>query len=236
MEPSVNEFCIAIPKKGRLTRAFSEVLEMADLSYIPAGERRDCGVLNDRTGEFSPLKTRCMAQTDSLRRLRDGVVDLAIVGYDTLNEFNCAAKDVRFKATPLNISSCAMWIAAPKASPVTQWSDLSGKRIATSYPATLQNQLERNNVTDYEIVEFDGGVEESIDMGIADAICDLVDTGSTLKANNLVPCIRLYNSSAMMVRRADDQDKPQAEAIRRRLALAADRVANLQNPSFHMVA
>lgn len=215
---------------------FAEVMETAGLSYAPIAARRDVGMITDAREELGPIKTRCMAQTDGLRRLREHIVDLAIVGFDTLNEFNCAARDTRFISEALNVSACAMWIAAREENPIKQWSDLSGKRIATSYPATLKDMLEKKGITDFEIVEFDGGVEEAIDMGLADAICDLVDTGNTLKANGLVPYLEVYRSTAMLVRRADDGDRPETTAVSRRLMDAADRIAVLKNPELRFAA
>ncbi len=230
------EFCLAIPKKGRLKNAFAEVMEMADLTYAPIAQRRDVGTLVDRTSELPAIKARTLGQVDSLRRLRERVVGLAVVGLDALNEFNCAAGCDDFVSEPLNASVCAMWIAAPQSSPIRNWADLSGKRVATSYPATLKDALAKNNISGVEIVEFDGGVEESIDMGLADAVCDLVDTGGTLRANNLVPCLKVYDSSAMLVRLADQAETPLIRAVSQRLKDAAETVSSYAAPSLRHAA
>ena len=126
--------------------------------------------------------------------MHDGVIDLAIIGENTLYE-----KDYQFKVLErLGFSKCRVSIAVPNDFKYKEKSDLNNIRIATSYPNTLKKFLDKENIkSDLHIIN--GSVEISPSMGLADAVCDIVSSGSTLFENNLVEVIKLLDSEAVLV-------------------------------------
>lgn len=233
-----NAGAIAIPKKGRLCADFNAIMEKAGFSFEAAGARRDLGALNDDTGALSAFKALSARPADALLYVQNGVMDMAVVGLDTLVEFSAAAGDlcgqgrgmdtraprgIDIVAT-LPISQCAMMIATPLDRRLNTLEDLEGLRIATSFPATLQSWLDLKGIRGVSIITLDGGVEESVGLGLADAVCDLVQSGKTLAANGLAPNIKLFDSAAVLVRASGGTDnaKEQAlDALTQRLSAAA---------------
>ena len=126
--------------------------------------------------------------------MHDGVIDLAIIGENTLYE-----KDYQFKVLErLGFSKCRVSIAVPNDFKYKEKSDLNNIRIATSYPNTLKKFLDKENIkSDLHIIN--GSVEISPSMGLADAVCDIVSSGSTLFENRLVEVIKLLDSEAVLV-------------------------------------
>ena len=112
--------------------------------------------------------------------LKDGVVDAAIIGENILIE---KGKDITI-AEKLGFSTCKVSIAIPKSIKYNGIQDLEGKRIATSYPNTVQGYLDKNGIK-ANLHIINGSVEIAPNIGLADAICDIVSSGSTLFKNNL---------------------------------------------------
>ena len=136
----------------------------------------------------------------------DGVIDLAIIGENTLYE-----KGFQFKVLErLGFSRCRVSIAVPIDFKYKDKSDLNSIRIATSYPNTLKRFLEKEKIkSDLHIIN--GSVEISPSMGLADAVCDIVSSGSTLFENNLVEVIKLLDSEAVLVQSGKVNKKIYAE-------------------------
>jgi ATP phosphoribosyltransferase len=165
---------IAIQKSGRLNEDSLQLL-------------KECGVSidngKDQLKAFArnfPVEVLFLRNSDIPQYLKDGVVDAAIIGENTLIE-----KQQNIEVLEkLGFSKCRLSIALPKGVSCNGLQDLNGKRIATSYPNTLNQFLKKNNIV-AELHEISGSVEIAPNIGLADAICDLVSSGSTLFKNGL---------------------------------------------------
>ncbi|MDX1666590.1 MAG: ATP phosphoribosyltransferase [Saprospiraceae bacterium] len=181
---------IAVQKSGRLLDGSLRIL-------------RECGIkvdngkdqLKARSSNF-PIDILYLRNSDIPQYIEDGVADVAIIGENTLIEKD---KEIE-KILPLGFSKCRLSIALPKNTDYTGPQDLNGKRIATSYPHSLQMFLERKGVSAH-IHEISGSVEIAPNIGLADAICDLVSTGSTLFKNGLEEKEIILRSEAWLVSR-----------------------------------
>ena len=179
---------IAIQKSGRLNEESLKLI-------------KDCGVnfevYRDQLKVISknyPIEIYFLRNGDIPKYLNDGVVDLAIVGENTLNEKNYQLNIIE----KLGFSKCRISVAVPKDFKYESVDDLNNIRIATSYPNTLKKFLKKEGVkSDLHIIN--GSVEISPSMGLADAICDIVSSGSTLFENNLVEVVTLFESQAVLV-------------------------------------
>ena len=179
---------LALQKSGRLNQDSLKLL-------------KDCGISIDNgkdqlkaSAHNFPMEVFFLRNGDIPKYIRDGVVDLAIVGENLLME----------KGMDLNVierfgfSKCRVSIAFPKGVEFMGVQDLKGKRIATSYPNTVKNFLEKNNIkADLHIIN--GSVEIAPNIGLADAICDIVSSGSTLFKNNLKEVVEISTSQAVLV-------------------------------------
>jgi ATP phosphoribosyltransferase len=205
MSSKTNGLVAAVPSKGRLREAFMEVADRAGLRFEARAERCDLGTLTDDTGALPAFKAMQVRPSDALTYMQRGYVDIAVVGLDVLTEFNAAAfaagkPAAGIPVAALDAAQCSLMIAARKEDAISSPQDLEGLRIATSFPATLEAWLRANEVMPGDIVTLDGGVEASIGAGAADAICDLVESGNSLRANGLEAKMKLFDSSAVIVR------------------------------------
>ena len=178
---------IAIQKSGRLNEDSVKLL-------------KDCGIVIDNGKEQLkasaanfPLDVLYLRNDDIPQYLEDGVADIAIVGENLLEE---KQKEVTV-ALKLGFSKCRLSLAVPKDTVVDGLSFFRGKRIATSYPVTLQSFLASENI-EADIHEISGSVEIAPNIGLADAICDLVSSGSTLFKNGLEETHVILRSEAVM--------------------------------------
>lgn len=179
---------IAIQKNGRLHEESLALLN-------------ECGIYTNNSNEqllaqsFNfPLEILYLRNADIPRYVEEGVADIAIIGENTLIE---TQSDVK-KILDLRFSCCRLSIAVPKGIIFNGLQWLHGKRIATSYPNTLRNFLKKNNIN-AEIQIISGSVEIAPVIGLADAICDIVSSGSTLFKNGLKEVYTLFSSSAILV-------------------------------------
>ncbi len=165
---------IAVQKKGRL-------LDESILLLKECGIKIDNGrdQLKAAARNF-PIEVLYLRNSDIPQYIQDGVADIGIIGENTIIEKKKKVEIVK----KLGFSKCRLSLATPKDAPYNGVKDLDGKRIATSYPVSLQLFLDRNNIT-ADIHEISGSVEIAPNIGLADAICDLVSTGSTLFKNGL---------------------------------------------------
>lgn len=215
---------VVIPKKGRLSLAFAAVMAADGLRVDKDNARQDFGVLRDDNGTAMGVEALQMRSNDALRTMAAGAADMAIVGLDMLREFN-ARNDALADAavTKLGMAPCALYIATPAAMAADNARDLAGLRVATSFPGVLAAWLAENAVADVTIVECEGGVEDMVRLGLADAVCDLVETGNTLAANGLEKRMKVMDSEAVLVIRA--AAPAGAEDVARRLCAAARQQA-----------
>ncbi len=165
---------IAIQKSGRLMEDSLRIL-------------KDCGIAVDNgkdqlraLASNFPLEVFYLRNGDIPQYLRDGVVDIGIIGENVLLE---KGKDISV-SEKLGFSKCRVSIAVAKSQKYNGVADLDGKRIATSYPNTVMEYLKGKGVT-AELHIINGSVEIAPSIGLADAICDIVSSGSTLFKNNL---------------------------------------------------
>ena len=179
---------IAIQKSGRLNE---ESLKLLNSCGIAINNGKD---QLKTSGSNFPIEVYYLRNGDIPQYLRDGVVDLAIVGENLLVE---KGGDIPV-LEPLGFSKCRLSIAVPKETAYNGIVDLAGKRIATSYPKTVQKYLTEWNIkADLHIIN--GSVEIAPNIGLSDAICDIVSSGSTLFKNNLKEVEVLFKSEAVLV-------------------------------------
>lgn len=180
---------IAIQKSGRLKADSLKILN-------------DCGItihngrdqLKTRATDF-PLEVYYLRNSDIPQYVNDQVVDLAIVGQNLLHEIDFALEEVR----PLGFSKCRISLAVPKDEVVKDIQFYQGKQIATSYPKTLQKFLNENEI-EASIHKISGSVEIAPNIGLADAIMDIVSTGDTLFKNGLKETNTVLKSEAVLIK------------------------------------
>ena len=179
---------IAIQKSGRLQEDSLKMLKECGIS-IDNGKDQ----LKAQARNF-PLDVLYLRNSDIPQYVQDDVAHLGIVGENLLVE---KQKDIQ-KVLPLGFSKCRLSLAVPKEVDYTGPTWFNGKRIATSYPVSLKGFLKENNLT-ADIHEISGSVEIAPGIGLADAVCDLVSSGSTLFKNNLEEKEILFKSQACLV-------------------------------------
>lgn len=179
---------IAIQKSGRLNEDSLKLLKDCGISINNGKDQ-----LKTSASNF-PMDIYYLRNGDIPQYLRDGVVDLAIVGENLLIE---KGEDINV-VEHLGFSKCRVSIAVPKEASYNSITDLEGKRIATSYPKTVEKYLSEKGITaDLHIIN--GSVEIAPNIGLSDAICDIVSSGSTLFKNNLREVEVLHQSEAVLV-------------------------------------
>lgn len=179
---------IAIQKSGRLNTDSMALLKSCGISIDNGKDQLKAAARN------FPMEVFFLRNGDIPQYLRDGVVDLAIVGSNLLVE---KGNDLEI-IEPLGFSKCRVSIAIPKGIPFAGVSDLANKKIATSYPNTVNQFLEEKGIQ-ADIHVISGSVEIAPNIGLADAICDIVSSGSTLFKNNLNEVIEILKSEAVLV-------------------------------------
>lgn len=178
---------IAIQKAGRLHDESMEILKDIGIS-IDNGKDQ----LRAAARDF-PVEVFYLRNGDIPQYLRDGVLDAAIIGENILIE---KGSDLPF-VERLGFSKCKVSIAVPKESDATCLKDLAGKEIATSYPETVKRFLEAQGIT-AKLHMINGSVEIAPNIGLADGICDIVSSGSTLFKNGLKEIEVLLKSEAVL--------------------------------------
>lgn len=179
---------IAIQKSGRLNEESLGILKKCGISIDNGKDQLKAAARN------FPLEVLYLRNGDIPQYLRDGVVDLAIIGENLIHE---KGKDLQV-IEKLGFSKCRVAMAVPKETVFNDIKELNGKRIATSYPNTVNQFLEENNIS-AELHIINGSVEIAPNIGLADAICDIVSSGSTLFKNNLKEVTKILDSEAVLV-------------------------------------
>ncbi len=178
---------IAVQKSGRLNEDSMRLLKDIGISIDNGKDQLKASANN------FPLEVFYLRNGDIPQYLRDGVVDIAIIGENVLIE---KGNDIQY-VEKLGFSKCRVSIAVPKSAKHTSIKDLENKRIATSYPNTVNQFLEKNSVNaDLHIIN--GSVEIAPNIGLADAIVDIVSSGSTLFKNNLKEEETILKSEAVL--------------------------------------
>ena len=178
---------IAVQKSGRLHQDSMQLLKDIGISINNGKDQLKASAQN------FPLEIFYLRNGDIPQYLKDGVVDAAIIGENVLAE---KATDI-LKLEKLGFSKCRVSIAIPKGVRYESVCDLEGKQIATSYPNTVNRFLEENNIN-ASIHVINGSVEIAPNIGLADAIVDIVSSGSTLFKNNLTEKNVILTSEAVL--------------------------------------
>jgi ATP phosphoribosyltransferase len=187
---------MALPSKGRLREPSWTLLEASGVSPQEPGERMlqaHC-----RNADIDLLFVRA---DDVPEYVQDGVVDYGITGLDLINERECSVEVL----LRLGFGTCSLQAAVSNEDAATRIEDLAGRRIATSHPRIAGKALAQRGVS-AEIVSVAGSVEISPRLGLADAIIDLVSTGSTLRTNGLRSIGVLFESEAVLIGQVNAKD------------------------------
>jgi len=185
----MNTLRIAVQKSGRLNEDSMRILKDIGISIDNGKDQLKAAARN------FPLEVFYLRNGDIPQYLRDGVVDVAIIGENVLIE---KGSDIQF-VERLGFSKCRVSIAVPKESEANSLKDLQGKRIATSYPETVKKFLKKQHIN-AQLHTISGSVEIAPNIGLADGICDIVSSGSTLFKNGLKEIeVLLYSEAVLAV-------------------------------------
>ena len=197
---------LAVPNKGSLSQAATDMLREAGYKQRTDAKRLTL-TDGDNGVEFFYLRPR-----DIALYVGEGTLDVGITGRDLLLDSGAKASEV----LTLGFGRSRFHFAAPPGT-ASGVGDLSGKRIATSYPGVVARHLEQHGV-EATVTRLDGAVETSVQLGVADVIADVVETGSTLRNAGLeVFGEPILESEAVLITRAGVDAPPGLEVFRRRL-------------------
>ena len=183
----MNTLKIAVQKSGRLKDDSMKLLKDIGISIDNGKDQLKATATN------FPVEVFYLRNGDIPQYLKDGVVDAAIIGNNVLVE---KGNTIEYVAK-LGFSKCRVSIAVPKSMAYQSLKDLNGKQIATSYPNTVNAFLKQNNIS-ANIHVINGSVEIAPNIGLAEAIVDIVSTGGTLFKNNLVEKDVILKSEAVL--------------------------------------
>ena len=185
---------IAVQKSGRLSQPCLDLLDRCGLRFRRSRDGLFC------FGEGEPVDLLLVRDDDIPGLIAQGVCDLGVVGRNVLDEYGAdAANQARLQLLqPLGFGQCRLSIAVPQDAAYAGARSLAGQRIATTYPRLLRRWLGQREVA-AEVVTLSGSVEIAPRLGTADAICDLVQSGATLAANQLREVECVLDSEAVLV-------------------------------------
>ena len=182
---------LAVPNKGRMREPTLRLLHEAGLAFEQTERALSVKV---RNADIDLLFVRT---EDVVELVADGVAHLGITGLDLLEETRQPSEDVGV-VLPLGFGRCELTVAAPRESGYEQPADFAGLRIATSHPNLTGTYFNGHGVA-VDVVRLRGSVEVAPKLGVADAVADLVSTGSTLMINGLRPVLPILSSQAVLV-------------------------------------
>jgi len=186
---------LAVPNKGRLAEPAVELLRNAGLEFELSERRLSAGVRN------ADIELLFVRTEDVAEYVADGLVELGLTGADLVAEHGGELHAI----LPLGFGACSLVLAVPRETAIAAAADLAGCRIATSFPRVTAAYLEAAGVV-AQVVEVRGAVEVTPQLGVADAVVDLVASGSTLRMNGLRPIATLLASEAVLVARNGTAD------------------------------
>jgi ATP phosphoribosyltransferase len=179
---------LAIQKSGRLSDDSLKLIRECGISFISTSSK-----LKTEATNF-PLEILFLRDDDIPGYVADGVADIGIVGQNVLVEEGLQHLSVK----NLGFSKCRLSLAVSKGDEYTDVTTLQGKSIATSYPNLLQEFLTSKGVQ-ADIHTISGSVEIAPSIGLADAVCDIVSSGSTLISNGLREVETVFKSEAVLI-------------------------------------
>ncbi len=197
---------IGIPSKGRLAELAAELLIEAGLKF-----RRQERSLFARVRDM-PIDVTFLRTDDIPVLCAEGAIDLGITGSDLVEESGVEL----LPRLALGLGNCRLAFCVPEESDIQRPADLAGARIATSFPSVTERYLTRHKVEGH-IVQLTGSVEVMIALGVADAIVDLVETGSTLAANRLRVLDEIGQYETVLVQNPATEQTQLCDRVVRRL-------------------
>lgn len=205
---------IALQKSGRLSAESTNLLKICGVKFdYNSGKLR-------AVAENFPLEIFFLRDDDIPEYVADRVADIGIVGENVLAETRRDCETIE----RLGFGKCRLSLAVPRAFDYQTMESLSGKRIATSYPNILSECLRKNGVA-AEIHTISGSVEIAPSINLADAVCDLVSSGSTLLTNGLREVETIFESEAVLIARSDLDEAARAILDKLRFRIKAARAA-----------
>jgi len=209
--PPKDRLRLAVQKSGRLSTDSLDLLKSCGIRVKAPKER-----LLLHADNF-PVDVLFVRDDDIPQLVMDGVCDLGIVGTNVLEE---AALERRLNGDgggylverPLDFGGCRLALALPEERPYSNLRDLEGLRIATSYPQLTKRFLAEQKIK-ADVVYLSGSVEIAPRLGLADVICDLVATGSTLEANKLRAIDTVFKSTAVLIRNTGEFSADKTHAL-----------------------
>lgn len=190
---------IAIQKKGRLNEDSLKLLKSCGISVDNGKDQLKVDVPN------FPMEILYLRNGDIPQYIEDGVADIAIIGENLLIE---KEKEVEI-VEKLGFSKCRVSLAIPKNVDAEDASYFQGRKIATSYPNTVKSFFRKEGI-EAEIHTISGSVEIAPNIGLADGICDIVSSGSTLFKNGLKEMTTILESEAVLVKSKSLSDEKEA--------------------------
>jgi len=203
---------LAIQSSGRLREDSLEYMGSLGAEFSLADDRR----LIQACQSFN-LDIISVRHSDIPRYVASGAADYGICGINVLAELNITAKVI----TTLPFGFCKLVIAVPESSSMQTIADLEGERIATAYPGSLERWLQDQNIH-AAIIPIRGSVEVSVELNLADAICDLTQSGRTLKAHQLIPLVTILESQAVLIQ-SPHASKPFFELIEKNKSYVVEK-------------
>lgn len=231
-EISTDQFYLLGPKKGKMSKLKIAIQKSGRLYEESLQLLKDCGIfVNNGKDQLKvsvdnfPMEIMYLRNSDIPQYLEDGVVDVAIVGENLLIE---KGKNIR-TIQKLGFSKCRVSLAVPKEVETDELSYFQGKKIATSYPNTLKDFLEKQGIfSDIHVIS--GSVEIAPNIGLADGICDIVSSGSTLFKNGLRETVTLLKSEAVLAQ--TPQLSPEKETILEKFVFRIKAVLKAKNSKY----
>ncbi|MBL0744089.1 ATP phosphoribosyltransferase [Chryseolinea lacunae] len=211
---------IAIQKSGRLQEGSLDLLKESGLKFSNGKDQ-----LKTQARNF-PVEVLFLRDDDIPQYVEDKVADVGLVGENVFAEKQKKNQIVK----RLDFAKCRLSIAIPRAETYGGIPSLNGKNIATSYPNIVKDFLKKHNVVPAGIHEISGSVEIAPGIGLADAICDIVSTGSTLLSNGLKEVEVVMQSEAVII--ANPDLEPEKQAILDKLLFRIEAVKKAKNNKY----
>lgn len=225
MPKTNNKIRLAVQKKGRLTNQSLEFLKSSGLEFEIWKKR-----LFSLCQNF-PLEILYARDNDICDYTAAGTVDLGIVGQNLLCEQRPKVK----KLLNLRFGFCSLVIAVPQKSKIKNISELNGLRVASCYPNSAKSFFKKNNLS-CRLVKISGSVEAAPVLNIADAIADLVSTGSTLALNDLKILQKIYDSEAVLIANPQAVNNPKKQKKIEKLLTRFKGVLSAKNYKYVMMS
>ena len=210
---------VAIQKNGRLSENSKDLLAECGINFS-----NGTAVLKSKALKF-PVEALFLRDDDIPQYVEQNVADIGIIGENVVYEKKKNVKIIEH----LGFAGCRLCLAIPKEEIYTGLDYFMNKKIATSYPVILNDFLQKHNIT-AEVEEISGSVEIAPGIGLANAICDIVSSGSSLMANGLVEVETILKSQAVII--ANENLSPEKETILKNMLFRIRAVKNARENKY----